>query len=760
MRKRLTVCLLVLFILLTILPLAAAEGAVQTDNADKQNYSTWSSPVCSYLTACKDGSLMRLEFADGRVIIEYYGAEDRLLSAKSLPMELPLFGGFYEGTNCYFLAFGQENLLEDNEKEVIRVVSYDKKWNRLGAASLYGANTRIPFDAGSLRMAQSGDILYLRTAHEMYRTTDGLCHQANMMLSIRISSMELTDSQTAIWNIEGGYVSHSFNQFLRVDGSELLAVDHGDALPRSVCLIRYTAQAGLDRFFDIGRCCDYVNALPIAGRTGENSTGVSVGGFEVSDSSYLIAGNSVLQDEELGYNHVRNVFVTVTDKNDFSEHGTAVHWITDYPDNASYRGMVSTPHLVKITENRFLLLWTVQGKLQYVFLDGKGKTTSRISSVNVPLSDCEPIVTGDAVCWYCTHFSEPIFYRIDLATGEFTPSPEMKMTVTLYPCMQDLQSTYYTVAYGMKMSFLTAPSCTGYEFAGWYTSADYTPGTRVDETTAYTWLQDMTLYAKWTPHICHFEVQSNKVPDCTHDGFNTYVCAGCGNSYTETIPASGHRWDSGSAAVELIVYTCLHCGATKTEKQVCRGDASCPSHRFTDVPAPDDWAHDGIDFAVSCGLLKGMRDGKFEPSTPMTRGMLVTVLWRYAGQPENGYNRFADVANGMWYTQAISWAADCGVVNGVGNNRFDPNGKITREQMAAILFRYADAEGKLTHSSADLSGFSDAGKVHGWACSAMQWAVAEEVINGMPDGSRQKLDPQGYATRAQAAAILMRYIKD
>ena len=756
MSKKLTAIILAIAIMCPVLPHALAA---ESYNIGSQNYTRFSSPVCSYLVACEDGSLMRVEAVCDQVMIEYYDEADMFHSAKYLPMELPLFGGFYEGTDEYFLVFGQENLLEDNEKEVLRVVSYDKKWNRLCAASLYGANTRIPFDAGSLRMAQSGDILYLRTAHEMYRYSDGLCHQANMTLSIRISTMEITDSQTRISNIYEGYVSHSFNQFVGVDDGKLLAVDHGDAYPRAVCLIRYPEAAGSDHFLGEYGYCDSVDVLPIAGQIGDNATGVSVGGFEASSSCYLIAGNSVLQDAYSDFNRVRNIFVTVTDKTDFSAHGTTVRRITNYPDEAAYRGAVSTPHLVKITKERFLLLWTLQGTLQYVFLDGEGRMTSAISSADVPLSDCKPIVTGDAVCWYCTQSGTPVFHRINLNTGNYAPSPSRKMTVTLNPCIQDLQSAYYTVSFGQKMSFLTVPTCTGYEFAGWYTSADYTPGTRVDETTVYSWLQDITLYAKWTPHICCFEVQSNKEPDCTHDGYITYVCAGCGSSYTETIPAQGHRWDSGSLAGELILYSCLHCGATKTEKQICPGDASCPSRSFTDVPAPNNWAHKGIDFAVSRGLLKGMGAAKFEPNTPMTRGMLVTVLWRHTGQPDDGYNCFTDVADGAWYTQAIAWAADCGVVNGVGNNRFDPNGKITREQMAAVLYRFAASEGRTVHSHADLSVFSDAADIHPWAYDAMQWAVEKAIITGMENGSRRYLDPQGYATRAQVAVILMRYME-
>ena len=142
----------------------------------------------------------------------------------------------------------------------------------------------------------------------------------------------------------------------------------------------------------------------------------------------------------------------------------------------------------------------------------------------------------------------------------------------------------------------------------------------------------------------------------------------------------------------------------------------------------------------------------------MTRAMLVTVLWRYEGQPKGYQNTFTDVnaKNGGWYIDAVAWAAANGVVNGVGNGRFDPEGKITREQMATILFRYAQKKGIDTSKRGSLGGFSDAERVSVYAKDALQWAVGEGIINGS-DG---KLLPQGSATRAQVATILMRYIEN
>ncbi len=169
-----------------------------------------------------------------------------------------------------------------------------------------------------------------------------------------------------------------------------------------------------------------------------------------------------------------------------------------------------------------------------------------------------------------------------------------------------------------------------------------------------------------------------------------------------------------------------------------------------------EWYRAGINYVVGCDLMNGIGGNKFDPDGAMTRAMLVTVLWRYAGSPAEGTNGFSDVPSGQWYTQAIAWAAAKGVVNGTSDTTFDPNGSVTREQMAAILYRYAGASGVDTGKRADLAAFPDAAAVSTWASDALSWTVAEGVIGGS-DG---KLLPTDSATRAQVATILMRYIEN
>ena len=154
--------------------------------------------------------------------------------------------------------------------------------------------------------------------------------------------------------------------------------------------------------------------------------------------------------------------------------------------------------------------------------------------------------------------------------------------------------------------------------------------------------------------------------------------------------------------------------------------------------------------------MNGVGDKRFKPEESMTRAMLVTVLWRYEGAPEAGANRFSDVPDGQWYTAAVAWAAENGIVGGVGGGKFEPDGNVTREQIATILFRYAQKKGTASAERGSLSAFPDASSVSSYAREALAWAVAEQIMNGS-DGW---LLPQGDATRAQVAAILMRYIRN
>ena len=240
-----------------------------------------------------------------------------------------------------------------------------------------------------------------------------------------------------------------------------------------------------------------------------------------------------------------------------------------------------------------------------------------------------------------------------------------------------------------------------------------------------------------TPAHVHSYTAVVTAPTCAVQGYTTYTCS-CGEYYYDGyVPALGHSYVDG---------VCTRCGASR------------PETRFMDVK-PGSWYYKSIVYAVSNGLMNGVGDSKFEPEEGMTRAMLVTVLWRYEGSPKQRPSTFSDVRRGQWYSEAVSWAAKNGIVTGVGDNKFEPDTQITREQIATILYRYAQKKRADTSARGSLSAFPDNGKVNGWAKTALQWCVGEGLIGGTNENGKVYLDPQGTATRAQVATILMRYIE-
>lgn len=270
-------------------------------------------------------------------------------------------------------------------------------------------------------------------------------------------------------------------------------------------------------------------------------------------------------------------------------------------------------------------------------------------------------------------------------------------------------------------------------------------------------------------------------PTYTTTGYRYHICARCNARVGEDIPKlHEHVWDAGvvtqkPTATEpgVKTFTCTVCGATKTESipatgvpDVCPGGPTCPGYAFRDMPAPTDWAHEGLDYCIYHGYIAGTSASTVAPNGVCTRAQLVSILYRIQGEPTTvaGYELaklrapFDDVPRGQWYTDAIWWAKLTGVVSGTSATTFDPSGEITREQLAVILYNYTQqfAPGSLTEAGS-LAGFPDAGSVSSWARTEMAWAVGNGLISGTGSGGVAYLSPKGSATRAQVAAILMRF---
>ena len=256
-------------------------------------------------------------------------------------------------------------------------------------------------------------------------------------------------------------------------------------------------------------------------------------------------------------------------------------------------------------------------------------------------------------------------------------------------------------------------------------------------------------------------------PTCTEKGYTTHTCA-CGHSYVDTYTdALGHSWDSGKVTKQptetetgIRTYTCTRCSATKTETIPATGSVDV-TEMFSDVEK--NWAYPGIQYCVTHGIMGGMGNGTFAPTGTTTRAQIVQILYNLEGTPAvSGTTPFTDLT-ANWYKPAILWAYQNNVVAGTSPTTFDPEGPVTREQIAVILTQYMFHVLKMnrTWTPADLSTFPDGAQVSGWAKEAMQDAVALGLINGTkaPDGLVY-LDPQGSAARQQVATILMNFCQN
>ncbi len=375
---------------------------------------------------------VRVENIEGLLVVERYSSSFRLLSSRSLESDpFDLWGGFFIGENYNFVFTGRDNWTEDDDAPVITVTKYDKLWKKLGETSLTGANTVVPFAAGSLRCAECGGVLYVHTCHQMYRSEDGLNHQANMTFALRQSDLTITDAQYEVTN-DYAYVSHSFDQYILATGErELVTLDLGDGYPRALFLQSYGNKAGSETF--AGEKTG-VELLSIPGAVGDNTTGVSAGGLGETENGIVAVWNyngvgALSSGFVMGYASddpypVRNVYFSWTDKKDFSESGTRTVQITDFP--ADGLQSAGRPLLAPTGLDGGYILWEIfdmdpftygvdrndPETLAWAKYDAKGNV-GEVHTAPGALSDCPPVCVDGKIVWYVTEHSVPTFYTLD-----------------------------------------------------------------------------------------------------------------------------------------------------------------------------------------------------------------------------------------------------------------------------------------------------------------------------------------------------------
>ena len=318
---------------------------------------------------------------------------------------------------------------------------------------------------------------------------------------------------------------------------------------------------------------------------------------------------------------------------------------------------------------------------------------------------------------------------------------------------------------GQKLTSLPSASRSGsYSFDGWYT--EKSGGTKI--TTATVFSAKTTVYAHWTytggggggynPPVTYYTLRfetggGSDIPS-VREAYNTYI------DLTKYVPTwRGHTfigWYTERSLMNKVSGVYLTKDMTVYAGWRVDENPGTGANPFTDV-SEKDWFYGDVMFVYENGLMLGTSKTLFSPHGTATRGMMATILWRMEGSPApKGKNSFTDVATGKWYADAITWTAENGIFAGYGKDKFGPDDPITREQLAAIFYRYADYKGYDLTVKGNLDKFKDADKITDYAKTAMQWAVGSGLVKGK---SGNLLDPQGTATRAEIAAMLHRFIE-
>ena len=593
--------------------------AYSGSNVNAQDYVQWSDTVKSYLTVCDNGNYMRVQSGaiEGKLLVEYYSPNFEPLSTKLIDNELPIFGAFYDSGNNYYVLSGQENPKQNDSLEVFRITKYDKNWNKIKSCGLYGANTTVPFDAGSARMTHSGDHLLVRTCHKMYKSSDGNNHQANVTIEVDMPSMTITDSYTGVMNVDYGYVSHSFNQFIKTDGNHIVALDHGDAHPRSAVLVKYNSDFTTGKFFpsyfeqvsniDVVTYPEYT-----AGHY--NYTGAAIGGFDVSSSSYIVAQSTVDLDY-INTSETRNVYVSAVSK-DLSTN--KLNKITSYAEGTA---SASAPQLVKINNNSFLLLWARDTKVSCVKLNADGTVNGSIHTFEGSLSDCQPVIKNGRAVWYVYDKNNVTFNSLNLSNLDDIKTVDVKTGhdyETKYASKTDGTVTQTCKSCGYVNKFTVPTSTTVY----WRTDISNTSFSSVLSKTQFSvgdsidfWLYDDTdytvefsdrsmvsvnklenyandirritfknggsltvkIYPTYNPSVAktykltcgctshtYGSAVITKQPTCTSEGTKTKTCTQCGATVTETIAKLSHSYTT-----TVVAPTCTTNGYTLHKCSVC-----------------------------------------------------------------------------------------------------------------------------------------------------------------------------------------------
>lgn len=378
-----------------------------------QQQSPYSYGETNYIYTSNDGKYTTVDEAENHVVVQTYDENFTLLQTKKVPFELEEFGMFYEGKTYNYIAYGQTNVNEENI-EVIRVVKYDKNFNRIDSVSIFGDEifTVHAFSGMAGQMSEHEDELVIHLSRLRYRSSDGIRHQSQLTLIIDTNSMKVTNDTSLF---QENHVSHSFEQSVLHDGNQHVLLDHGDGFPRSIVLHKGDGQTYKN-----------VDVVKIPGSIGANQTGVALGGFTQTDDHYLVLYNEIDHSKATKYTsfeilgidaNIRDIKISLVSKDlQVVNTKTIAHYTNQ--DDAT----VSNPHLVQISNKEFIVLWQefnkpyTKGDLKYVKIDDQGNLLSSIQTKErVPLSNVHPIFKNGQIIWYMILNDKKFMYTLDVS---------------------------------------------------------------------------------------------------------------------------------------------------------------------------------------------------------------------------------------------------------------------------------------------------------------------------------------------------------
>lgn len=372
-----------------------------------------------------DNGYMRVYYAEEKIGVEYYDEQFNITSKKSFDMELDYWGGFYAGKTAYYIVEGKANTEENDLAEVIRVIQYDKNWNKTGVANitsnpdLFGGEVRYPFDYGCVEMTECNGVLYVVTGHEGYVDSNyGQGHQGYLMVAVHEATMKGEIVDCDYW--------HSFAQYIDCKNSDLYVLEQSEG-SRCTILSKYNAN-------DLTR-----TSIPVLKYGGSHTSAwaiacyASVDGMALSSDNVLCLGTSIDQSkyDEKTSDTPHNLYLTVTPQANFTEEATTIKWLTNYTGGG--KSFLGT-EITKINDNCFMVSWEETDEkgtadendtlsdniMHYVFIDGNGNKVSSEYTAAAPVSDCKPIVNGSKIVYYASNDNMVNFYTIDANTGAFS----------------------------------------------------------------------------------------------------------------------------------------------------------------------------------------------------------------------------------------------------------------------------------------------------------------------------------------------------